>query len=202
MKHLCPVLKEYVAAGYPGTQLSQSAWALWREIDSNAAGGYLREWVKRNGIPEANAARVACDLTFGNEESIAMVRKLTYSFCRRWSSTPGNRAHRPPRPMSASCLDARLGLARVGEAHRHIDGEARKAALAISIVLTGRHNTALHPSPVLALTQCSRAQSLVDTSFHWREALRCRLAQRLDPLVDEPAGRPLHHDDVVIGQRE
>lgn len=73
-KQLCPALKEYVVAGYPGNQLSESAWTLWRKIDANAAGEYLREWVKQNGIPEGYAARVACDLTFGNEESIAMVR--------------------------------------------------------------------------------------------------------------------------------
>jgi hypothetical protein len=73
-QHLCPALKEYVTAGYPANRLSQSAWTFWRKIDSDTAAQYLREWVKKNGIPEAHAARVACDLTFGNEASMAMVR--------------------------------------------------------------------------------------------------------------------------------
>jgi hypothetical protein len=71
---LCPTLKEYVVDGYPGKTLAVSAWTFWRKIDPEAAGEYLREWVKRNGLPEAHAARIAIDLTLGNEESMAIVR--------------------------------------------------------------------------------------------------------------------------------
>ncbi len=73
---LCPALKEYVVDGYPGKALAESAWTFWRKIDPEAAGKYLREWVKRDGIPEAHAARIAIDLTFGNEGSMAIVRSF------------------------------------------------------------------------------------------------------------------------------
>jgi hypothetical protein len=75
-RQLCPALKEYVVNGYPGKALAGSAWTFWRKIDPEAAGEYLREWVKRNGIPEGYEARIAIDLTFGNEESMAIVRSF------------------------------------------------------------------------------------------------------------------------------
>jgi hypothetical protein len=55
-------------------KLGQSAWTFWRRIDRDASAEYLREWVKRNGISESNATRITIDLTFGDEESIAMLR--------------------------------------------------------------------------------------------------------------------------------
>jgi hypothetical protein len=72
--HLCPALKEYVVEGYPEKKLGQSAWTFWRKIDPDGSAEYLREWVKRNGIPESNATRITIDLIFGNEESVAMLR--------------------------------------------------------------------------------------------------------------------------------
>jgi hypothetical protein len=73
-RHLCPALKEYVVEGYPEKKLGQSAWTFWRKIDPDASAHYLREWVKRNGISESNANRITIDLTFGNEESVAILR--------------------------------------------------------------------------------------------------------------------------------
>ena len=73
-RQLCPALKEYVVEGYPEKKLGQSAWTFWRKIDPETSADYLREWVKRNGISERNATRITIDLTFGNEESIAMLR--------------------------------------------------------------------------------------------------------------------------------
>ena len=72
--HLCPALKEYVVEGYPEKKLGQSAWTFWQKIDTDASAEYLREWVKPNGISESNATRITIGWTFGNEESIAMVR--------------------------------------------------------------------------------------------------------------------------------
>jgi hypothetical protein len=77
LRHLCPTLKEYVVDGYPEKKLGQSAWTFWRRIDADASAEYLREWVKRNGISESNATRITIDLTFGNDESMAMVRNYT-----------------------------------------------------------------------------------------------------------------------------
>jgi hypothetical protein len=74
LRHLCPALKEYAVEGYPEKKLGQSAWTFWRKIDADASAEYLREWVKRNGISESNATRITIDLTFGDEESIAMLR--------------------------------------------------------------------------------------------------------------------------------
>jgi hypothetical protein len=74
-RRLCPALKEYVVEGYPEKKLGQSAWTFWRKIDPAESGEYLREWVKQNGISESNATRVTIDLTFGNEESIALLRR-------------------------------------------------------------------------------------------------------------------------------
>ena len=74
LRHLCPALKEYVAEGYPEKKLGQTAWTFWRRIDADASAEYLREWVKRKGISESNATRITIDLTFGNDESMAMVR--------------------------------------------------------------------------------------------------------------------------------
>jgi hypothetical protein len=73
-RHLCPALKEYVVEGYPAKKLAQSAWTFWRQIDPDASAGYLREWVRRNGIPEGNAERLTIDLTFGNKESFEMLK--------------------------------------------------------------------------------------------------------------------------------
>jgi hypothetical protein len=73
-RHLCIGLKEYVVQGYPEKKLGQSAWTFWRMIDPGATAEYLREWVKHNGISESNATRITIDLTFGDEESIAMLR--------------------------------------------------------------------------------------------------------------------------------
>jgi|HubBroStandDraft_2_1064218.scaffolds.fasta_scaffold335793_1 hypothetical protein len=73
-RYLSSALKEYVVEGYPEKKLGQSAWAFWRRIDPDASAEYLREWVKPNGISESNATRITIDLTFGDEESIAMLR--------------------------------------------------------------------------------------------------------------------------------
>jgi len=74
LKHLCPALKEYVVEGYPEKKLGQSAWTFWRQIDPEASAEYLRAWVKQNGISPTNAERLTIDLTFGNEESVGMLR--------------------------------------------------------------------------------------------------------------------------------
>jgi hypothetical protein len=73
-RHLCPALKAYVVEGYPEKKLGQSAWTFWRSIDPDASAEYLREWVKRNGIPESSATRITIDLTFGNEKSMVLLR--------------------------------------------------------------------------------------------------------------------------------
>jgi hypothetical protein len=74
--HLCAPLKEYVFDGYPEKLLGQSAWTFWRRIDPGAAAEYLRTFVKSHVIGETNFERITIDLTFGNAESLALLREV------------------------------------------------------------------------------------------------------------------------------
>jgi hypothetical protein len=73
---ICPAIAEVVEQGYPMAKWSQNAMSVWQRIDAERAANFVNAWVDRNGIPEAAVFRVTLDLSFGNNESLARLRRF------------------------------------------------------------------------------------------------------------------------------
>jgi hypothetical protein len=73
---ICPAIAGIVEQGYPMARWSQIAMTLWQRIDAESAANFVNAWVDRNGIPEAAVFRLTLDLSFGNNESLARLRRF------------------------------------------------------------------------------------------------------------------------------
>jgi hypothetical protein len=78
-QRLCPALRAIVVESYPLGKPAQQAIKLWQHIEPEEAATFVNEWVDRNGITEAVAQRVTLDLSSGNKESFARLRRFAES---------------------------------------------------------------------------------------------------------------------------
>lgn len=76
LREFCPHLRTVAADGYPFGKPCHNAVFVWFGLDQKSAAEFVNEWVDQNGITEATAQQVTLHLSFGNQESVARLRRF------------------------------------------------------------------------------------------------------------------------------
>jgi hypothetical protein len=79
VRTLLPHLRAAAADGYPLGKQCHGAVFVWFGLDQESASEFINEWVDQNEIAEATAQQVMLHLSFGNQESVARLRRIAES---------------------------------------------------------------------------------------------------------------------------